>query len=59
MILPPRDLYVVPRAMVRWQFRDLRSLLEPTRGGHFFALEQPAVLAEHLLAFVHQVEANS
>lgn len=67
--LEPRDLVEVPtgctvfphelqRPSRRWaerRFRDIRYWSEPDRGGHFPALEQPALFVEEIRAFFRLV----
>ncbi len=49
----PKDLTMAPRALADRHFRVERFTVMP-RGGHFAALEQPALLAEDLVAFLHR-----
>lgn len=44
----PADITGEPREYAAWWFSDLRYWGTPTRGGHFPALEQPAVFAEEV-----------
>ena len=52
VLLPRRDLYRFPRAWAELAF-NVRRWTEVDRGGHFFAMEQPALLAEDMFAFFH------
>lgn len=47
----PKDLSMAPRALAERHFRVERFTVMP-RGGHFAALEQPALVAEDLVAFL-------
>jgi len=40
-----------PRSWVERVFKDIRQWTAMPRGGHFAALEQPALLAQDLRAF--------
>lgn len=41
----------MPREFAERAYSDIRHWREPTKGGHFFAMEEPAFLAEELLYF--------
>lgn len=47
----PKALAMAPRALAERHFRVERCTVRP-RGGHFAALEQPALLAEDLVCFL-------
>lgn len=47
----PKDLAMAPRALAERHFRVERFTVMP-HGGHFAALEQPALLAEDLVRFL-------
>ncbi|MFL5824548.1 MAG: epoxide hydrolase family protein [Solirubrobacteraceae bacterium] len=51
----PREIFRLPRRVARRRFSDLRHWRELDRGGHFAALEKPAVLVEELRTFFAQV----
>ena len=48
----PKDLAMAPRALAERHFRVERFTVMP-HGGHFAALEQPALLAEDLVRFLN------
>jgi pimeloyl-ACP methyl ester carboxylesterase len=51
----PKD---VPRPSRRWaarRYTDIRYWSEPARGGHFAALEEPALFVSELRAFFRTV----
>lgn len=48
-LTPEDSLY--PREYAERTYTDIRQWRDPTRGGHFLALEEPEVLAEHLRSF--------
>jgi pimeloyl-ACP methyl ester carboxylesterase len=47
----PKELPMPPRSWVERVFKDIRRWTAMPRGGHFAALEQPALLAQDLRAF--------
>ena len=47
----PKEIIRIPRSWAERRFTDLRRWQELERGGHFPALEQPAVLVEELRTF--------
>jgi pimeloyl-ACP methyl ester carboxylesterase len=47
---PPPDV-PLPRETAERFFGDIRSWTEIPRGGHFAAMEEPALLAEDIRAF--------
>ena len=47
----PKELPMPPRSWVERVFKDIRQWTAMPRGGHFAALEQPALLAQDLRAF--------
>ncbi|RVA81385.1 epoxide hydrolase, partial [Mesorhizobium sp. M7A.F.Ca.CA.001.08.2.1] len=47
----PKELPMPPRSWVERVFKDIRQWTAMPRGGHFAALEQPALLAQDLTAF--------
>jgi pimeloyl-ACP methyl ester carboxylesterase len=47
----PKEIMRISRRIAERRFTDLRHWHEPDRGGHFAALEQPAVLVEELREF--------
>ena len=46
------------KEMVRDKYANLVRYTVTSDGGHFFALERPDVLANDLIQFVKQIEAN-
>ena len=51
----PREIMRTPRAWVEARFTDLRWWNELDRGGHFAALEQPALFVDELRTFFRLV----
>ncbi|GJD51425.1 Haloalkane dehalogenase [Methylobacterium crusticola] len=47
----PHEMVRPPRSMAATMFADVRRWTEMPRGGHFAALEQPALLADDIRAF--------
>jgi pimeloyl-ACP methyl ester carboxylesterase len=47
----PKEIFPVSERWARYRFPDLRHWHELERGGHFAALEQPAVLVDELRTF--------
>ncbi|MER9349854.1 epoxide hydrolase family protein [Mesorhizobium sp. M0239] len=47
----PKELPMPPRSWVERVFKDIRQWTAMPRGGHFAALEQPALLAQNIRAF--------
>ncbi|HEX5092204.1 MAG TPA: alpha/beta fold hydrolase [Burkholderiales bacterium] len=47
----PKEIVRPPRSLAERMYPDLRRWTEMPRGGHFAALEQPALLAEDVIAF--------
>ena len=47
----PKEVIRIPRSWAERRFTDLRMWHELDRGGHFAALEQPAILVEELRGF--------
>jgi microsomal epoxide hydrolase len=50
----PKEVMRPPRSAVARKY-DLRRWSEPSRGGHFPALEAPEVLIEELRAFFREL----
>ena len=48
----PREMLRPPRSLAARTFRDIRRWTDMPRGGHFAAMEQPALLADDVLAFL-------
>lgn len=48
----PREMLRPPRSLAARTFRDIRRWTDMPRGGHFAAMEQPALLAADVLAFL-------
>jgi pimeloyl-ACP methyl ester carboxylesterase len=53
----PFEMLRVPEVFARHRFRDLVSYTRMPRGGHFAALEEPALLAADVRKFVAGMEA--
>jgi epoxide hydrolase len=51
----PRELQRPSRRWAERRFTDIRHWSEPDRGGHFAALEQPALFVDELRAFFRLV----
>ena len=51
----PKEIFRLPRRVAERRFSDLRHWRELDRGGHFAALEQPAVLVEELRSFFSEL----
>jgi len=51
----PHELQRPSRRWDERRFRDIRHWSEPDRGGHFPALEQPALFVEEIRAFFRLV----
>jgi pimeloyl-ACP methyl ester carboxylesterase len=51
----PKEIFRLPRRVAGRRFTDLRHWRELDRGGHFPALEQPALLIDELRAFFRHV----
>jgi epoxide hydrolase len=51
----PKEIFRLPRRAAERRFTDLRHWNELDRGGHFAALEQPAVLVDELRTFFRSV----
>jgi len=51
----PQELQRPSRRWAERRFRDIRYWSEPDRGGHFPALEQPALFVEEIRAFFRLV----
>jgi microsomal epoxide hydrolase len=51
----PKELVRAPRAWTERQLSDIRRWTEMPRGGHFAALEEPALLGDDLLAFLAEL----
>jgi microsomal epoxide hydrolase len=47
----PKEILRPPRSLAERTYADIRRWTTATRGGHFAALEQPAVLAEEIREF--------
>ncbi|MDH4093919.1 MAG: epoxide hydrolase 1 [Betaproteobacteria bacterium] len=47
----PKEIVRPPRSQAETMYADLRRWTDMPRGGHFAALEQPALLAEDVIAF--------
>ena len=47
----PKEMVRPPRSLAGAMFADIRRWTEMPRGGHFAALEQPALLADDIRAF--------
>ena len=51
----PKEVIRIPRSWAERRFTDLRMWHELDRGGHFAALEQPAILVEELRGFFREL----
>jgi microsomal epoxide hydrolase len=51
----PREILRPPRIAAARVFTDIRRWSVMPRGGHFAALEQPALLADEVLAFFREL----
>jgi pimeloyl-ACP methyl ester carboxylesterase len=51
----PKEIFPVSRRWLEYRFRDLRHYNELDRGGHFAAMEQPAVFTDELRTFFRTV----
>ncbi|UGS35116.1 epoxide hydrolase family protein [Capillimicrobium parvum] len=51
----PKEIFRLSERWARTRFRDLRHFRELDRGGHFAALEQPAVFVDEVRAFFRTV----
>jgi epoxide hydrolase len=51
----PKEIFPISRRWAEYRFKDLRYWNELERGGHFAALEQPAVFVDELRAFFRLV----
>jgi len=51
----PKEIFRLPRGGAERRFSDLRHWNELDRGGHFAALEQPALLVDELRTFFRHV----
>jgi pimeloyl-ACP methyl ester carboxylesterase len=51
----PREILRPPRSAAARVFTDIRRWSVMPRGGHFAALEQPALLADEILAFFREL----
>jgi pimeloyl-ACP methyl ester carboxylesterase len=51
----PREILRPPRSAAARVFTDIRRWTVMPRGGHFAALEQPALLADEVLAFFREL----
>jgi microsomal epoxide hydrolase len=47
----PKEILRPPRSLAERTYADIRRWTTATRGGHFAALEQPAVLVEEIREF--------
>jgi len=54
----PKEIYSLPREWVANLFRNIVSYTVAEKGGHFAAMEEPAVLAEDLWRFNHLVSKS-
>ena len=54
----PGEIFPPPRGWLGWRYNDIVRYTRGTRGGHFAAMEQPALLAGDVAAFVEAVEAR-
>ncbi len=55
----PREILRPPRSLAERLYTDIRRWTTHARGGHFAALEQPAVLAEEIRAFFRPLRARA
>lgn len=53
----PKEIVRPPRSLAQRMYTDIRRWTEMPRGGHFAALEQPALLAEDIIAFFEPLRA--
>ena len=57
---PPKDLSLVPpREFVERTFKNIRRWTVLPRGGHFVAMEDPALMAHEIGAFAHDLKVRS
>jgi microsomal epoxide hydrolase len=47
----PKEILRPPRAVAERMYTNIRRWTEMSKGGHFAALEQPAALADDVVAF--------
>jgi microsomal epoxide hydrolase len=60
LALPPKDIGPVPpREFVQRNLKDIRRWTVLERGGHFAAMEFPALLAPEIRAFFHGLERRT
>lgn len=55
----PEELVVIPAAVVGHAYKDIVSCNYHTKGGHFPAMEEPALLEKDVRAFVSAVESRN
>jgi microsomal epoxide hydrolase len=53
----PKEIVRPPRSVAQRMYTDIRRWSEMPRGGHFAALEQPALLAQEVIAFFGDLRA--
>ena len=53
----PKEIVRPPRSQAQAMYADIRRWTQMPRGGHFAALEQPALLAEDVIAFFGGLDA--
>jgi microsomal epoxide hydrolase len=54
----PREIVRPPRSVAERTYTDIRRWTVMPKGGHFAALEQPALLAEDVIAFFGSLGAG-
>jgi microsomal epoxide hydrolase len=47
----PREILIPPRSLAEKTYTNIRRWTKMPKGGHFAALEQPAALADDVVAF--------
>jgi hypothetical protein len=52
----PNELFTHPESFMKQKFTNLTLYTSMPKGGHFAALEQPKLLADHLIKFVSILE---
>ncbi|XP_039306492.1 juvenile hormone epoxide hydrolase 1-like isoform X2 [Solenopsis invicta] len=52
----PHEIVYTPESLLRKKYINLIQMNHLPRGGHFAALEEPALLADDIFKFVHTVE---
>jgi pimeloyl-ACP methyl ester carboxylesterase len=54
----PREIRRPPRSIAEKVYTDIRQWTVMTKGGHFAAMEQPAVLATDVLNFLRPLRQS-